>query len=61
MITAERTSGTGIKGEWSFKGKSTETKPTDTYKGVEIANGSSFLEIDTKKLFFYDEDIKDWV
>lgn len=61
MITAERTSGTDIKGEFSFKGKSTDTKPTATWKGTQISNGSSFLELDTKTLLFYDEEAESWI
>ena len=49
----------------SLSGKSTDTKPTGsfTHKGenLPIANGSSFFEIDTKALAFYDEDTNSWV
>ena len=61
MITAERGNGTTTKSNWSFKGLSTDTKPTGTYGGVEIENGSSFLEMDTKDLTFYDEASSSWV
>ena len=60
MITNEVTiSAFGV--EFSFKGLSTDTKPVETYKGSPIANGSTFMEIDTKKLYFYDADGKQWV
>ena len=48
-------------GDFSFKGLSTDTKPTETHDGITIKNGSSFLEIDTKTLFFYDSDSDAWV
>ncbi len=61
MITADRVNGNYEKAQFSFKGKSTDTKPVDLWKETVIANGSSFLEIDTKALSFYDEDTKSWV
>lgn len=39
---------------FSFKGKSTDTKPTDEYNNVVIENGSSFYEMDTQDLYMYD-------
>lgn len=45
---------------FSFKGLSTDTKPTDTFQGLEIPNGSSFLEIDTQAMVFYDAENKTW-
>jgi len=61
MITAERGSGTNVSSEFSFKGLSTDTKPTGTFQDTKIGNGSSFLEIDTKNLSFYDEENETWV
>lgn len=43
-----------------LRGKSTDTKPTDEYKGKKIGNGSVFIEIDTGKLYFFDGDTKTW-
>ena len=37
-------------------GSSTDTKPTEG-----LCNGSSFLEIDTGNVYFWDEDASDWV
>lgn len=55
----------GGKYDISFSGKSTDTKPVKTYqyKGnvLSIANGSSFFELDTKSLSFYDEDTDTWL
>lgn len=44
----------------SFKGLSTDTKPVETFQGLEIPNGSSFLEIDTQSMVFYDAENKTW-
>ena len=37
-------------------GLSTDTKPT-----VNIITGSWFLEVDTAKVFFFDEDSSTWI
>ena len=42
-----------------FRGLSTDTKPTEL-DGEAIANGSVFIEIDTQKLFFFDESSQTW-
>ena len=47
--------------ELQLKGKSTDVKPTGTYNGKKIANGSSFFEIDTQNLKFYDADTDSWI
>lgn len=47
--------------KFSFKGKSTDTKPTGSYFGMPIANTSTFFEMDTQQVFFYDEDTNDWL
>lgn len=47
--------------ELPFKGKSTDTKPKVTWKGQKITNGSTFFEMDTQEVFFYDEDQEDWL
>ncbi|MBQ9302015.1 hypothetical protein [Butyrivibrio sp.] len=61
MITAKRGDGTSTRAEFSFKGLAADTKPTGTYQGIEIENGSSFLELDTKTIMFYDEASQSWV
>lgn len=48
-------------GDFSFKGLQSDTKPTETFDGMTIKNGSSFLEMDTKELKFYDAAGKAWV
>ena len=57
MITLEMNSHSD---KMSLCGLSTDTKPTETFQGKKIVNGSSFLEIDTQNMFFYDEENKEW-
>lgn len=47
--------------ELSFKGLSTDTKPTVKYDDLAIINGSTFFEMDTQQVFFYDGDTDDWL
>ena len=47
--------------QFDIRGLSTDTKPTETFQGEAIGNGSSFLEIDTKDVKFYDEDSHTWM
>ena len=49
------------KVEFKFKGLSSDTKPAVTYEGKKIYNGSTFMEMNTKKLYYYDEDNSTWV
>lgn len=48
-------------GEFSFVGLSTDTKPTGTKDGLKIINGSTFVEMNTKTVFYYDEEHSLWV
>lgn len=61
MITAFRTEGTEEKGKFEFDGLSTDEKPTGTFEGTEIMNGSSFFEMDNQDVMFYDEASQSWV
>ena len=45
----------------SFKGLSTDTKPTEDYGNEAIKNGSTFYEIDTGDLYMYDEENHTWI
>lgn len=47
--------------ELSFKGLSTDTKPTVKYDDLKIINGSTFFEMDTQEVYFYDGDTDDWL
>lgn len=42
-----------------LRGLSTDTKPT-TIGSKTIGNGSVFIEVDTQKLYFFDEDSQTW-
>lgn len=44
-----------------MRGLSTDEKPTETTGGATIGNGSTFIEIDTGKLFFYDLENQQWL
>ena len=46
---------------FEFRGLSGDEKPTETYKSIKIANGSTFIEMDTEDVLFYDEESGDWV
>lgn len=60
MITVTDVKGTANGGLFSLMGKSLDTKPTDKLLGMAIDNGSSFFEIDTHKIYFFDFDAKEW-
>lgn len=60
MVTATRTEGNNEIATFSFKGKSTDTKPTGYWNRTKIKNGSSYLELDTQEVYFYDGDSDDW-
>lgn len=51
----------GDRFKFSLDGKSTDTKPTKEYNGHKIANGSSFFELDTQNILFYDETTESWL
>lgn len=42
-------------------GLSSDEKPTKIIDGVEITNGSTFLEMDTQVVFMYDEQYHRWL
>lgn len=44
-----------------LRGKSTDTKPTETCEGFNVGNGSTFYEIDTGDLYMFDADAGEWV
>ena len=58
MITASRNIHTST---WSFKGKSTDTKPVESWEDVPIENGSTFFEMDKQEVYFYDGDTNTWL
>lgn len=58
MITLSKDDTTN---ELSFKGLSTDTKPTVKYDDLKIINGSTFFEMDTQQVFFYDGATDSWL
>lgn len=60
MVTATRLEGNNEYAKFSFSGKSTDTKPTGSWEGTKIMNGSSFIEVDTQNGVLYDEEAQDW-
>lgn len=42
-----------------LRGLSTDAKPTEI-NGKTIDNGSTFIEMDTGKIFFYDLENEEW-
>lgn len=67
MITADRNTLVsqdafmkGSHAKISFSGLSSDTKPTESWHGIKIDNGSTFMETDTQTLAFYDEENKKW-
>lgn len=61
MITYGKKVQTSTAYEFDFTGLSSDTKPIGTYEGSKIGNGSSFMELDTKAIKFYDEEHDTWV
>lgn len=65
MITAESSfvaiGGSVDEPVISFKGLSTDNKPTGTFMGMTIGNGSSFFEMDTQAVKFYDGGTDTWI
>lgn len=47
--------------KFELNGLSTDTKPTGTFAGKPIANGSTFFEMDTQNVKFYDAENNTWV
>lgn len=44
----------------TFCGLSTDTKPTVSFEGVGIANGSEYIEMDTDTKYLYDAGNQQW-
>lgn len=61
MITAVKTVMKDNLKMFEFRGLSSDTKPTETYEGETIGNGSTFFEMDTQEVKFYDAGTNAWV
>ena len=58
MITLDKTD---LRQTLPFKGLSTDTKPTEYFDSLKITNGSTFFEMDTQDVYFYDESTESWL
>jgi len=61
MITVKNFVGTALGGRFELVGKSSDEKPTDMFLGMAIDNGSSFFEMDTQEVKFFDLDAHTWI
>ena len=61
MITYDVEKQIGQLAKLSFQGLSTDTKPTVSYDGYELMNGTSFFELDNQEVYFYDGDSQTWL
>ena len=64
MVTIYNIKKSDIKDEGKFlvdlMGLSGDEKPS-SINGGDIINGSSFIEMDTQEIYFYDEENSEWV
>ena len=58
MVTLDKSS---VNEPLSFKGLSTDTKPTVKFNDLAILNGSTFLAMDMQECFFYDGGTDSWL
>lgn len=57
--TNVKTTKNGEASSFELRGLSTDEKPT-TINDKLISNGSVFIEMDTQKLYFFDEESQEW-
>ena len=60
MVTVSSPSQTDGKIKYDLDGLSTDTKPTLT-EYPDMKNGSTYMEMDTKKLYMWDAENEQWV
>ena len=60
MITAMKKN-KAVIAPLELAGKSTDQKPTKEFEGYPIVNGSSFFEMDSGELYWFDGDKKTWI
>ena len=44
-----------------FFGLSKDEKPIGKINGMKVTNGSVFIEMDTKKIYMFDEENQTWI
>ena len=60
MISVNKYFGGLYNVDLELYGLSTDTKPTDSFKDIEIFNGALFYEMDTGKISIFDEENHKW-
>lgn len=60
MITITKRCYTAV-GPTEYTGLSTDEKPLNGGGGYPVINGSSFFEMDTGELYWFDEDSGTWI
>ena len=60
MISTNKIGGQDETNNTEFYGLSTDKKPEESVS-VNIPNGSTFYEMDTKKIFMYDKENARWI
>lgn len=60
MVTMNEYGGVSNKPTAILFGMSADAKPTITFEGVALTNGSFFIEIDTNDIYEYDEEHHTW-
>lgn len=61
MLTLSKVDGHYNSRILRLSGLSKDKKPTDKFDSLPIINGSEFFEIDTGKLYRFDEENHEWV
>ena len=56
MFNNNNTAVAALETGWDLRGLSSDSKPT----GEDVPNGSSFLEMDTGSVFFWDKENEQW-
>ena len=51
----------GKRSPQEFFGLSKDEKPIGQINGARVTNGSIFIEIDTKKIYMFDEENQLWI
>ena len=51
----------GKKVPHEFYSLQKDEKPVGKHNGIKITNGSIFIEIDTKKIYMFDEENQVWI
>lgn len=61
MVSVTSYNGKAVTGLLEIVGLSSDNKPIKTVDNYYIMNGSTFLEMDTGMVYFYDEKAQQWI